>query len=94
MPDDFAPVSRPLSLALGTEDSLCDEGTRGKIVDVMGGEKGKKEVVVHEIRWYEGQVHGFALRSDWSCERDKEAMDQAARQGIEWMERFLKSEKA
>ncbi|KAL8725116.1 MAG: hypothetical protein Q9166_007558 [cf. Caloplaca sp. 2 TL-2023] len=90
VPGDFDPVSRPLSMALGTRDSLLDEGTRGKIIDLMAG---KKEVV-HEIRLYEEQVHGFALRSDWSSEKDKEAMDEATRQGIEWMQRYLRSEKA
>ncbi|KAI4266738.1 MAG: hypothetical protein L6R38_008570 [Xanthoria sp. 2 TBL-2021] len=89
VPGDFDPVSRPLSLAFGTKDSLLDEGTRGKIVDLMAG---KKEVK-HEIRLYEEQVHGFALRSDWSSEKDKKAMDEATRQGIEWMEKYLRSGK-
>ncbi|KAL8918620.1 MAG: hypothetical protein Q9172_005336 [Xanthocarpia lactea] len=89
VPGDFDPVSRPLSLAFGTKDSLLDTETRGKIVDLMA----KKKEVAHEIRLYEDQVHGFALRSDWSSEKDKEAMDQATRQGIEWMEKYLRSGK-
>ncbi|KAL8764738.1 MAG: hypothetical protein Q9209_007905 [Squamulea sp. 1 TL-2023] len=89
VPGDFDPVSRPLSMALGTKDSLLDEGTRGKIIDLMAGKKD----VVHEIRLYEDQVHGFALRSDWSSEKDKEAMDEATSQGIEWMKKYLRSGK-
>ncbi|KAL8934854.1 MAG: hypothetical protein Q9216_005707 [Gyalolechia sp. 2 TL-2023] len=85
VPGDFDPVSKPLSMAFGTKDSLVDEGTRGKILDVMG----TKTEVEHEIRLYEDQVHGFALRSDWSSEKDKEAMDEATKQGIEWMSKYL-----
>lgn len=86
VPGDFDPVSKPLSLAFGTKDSLVDEATRGKILDLMS----KKTEVEHEIRFYEEQVHGFALRSDWSSEKDKEAMDEATKQGIEWMSKYLK----
>ena len=34
-------------------------------------------------------MHGFALRSDWSSEKDKKAMDDAEAQGIEWFKRYL-----
>lgn len=30
-----------------------------------------------------------ALRSDWSSEKDKKAMDEAAQQGIEWFSKYL-----
>lgn len=46
MPADFDPVEKPLSLALGTKDSLLDQGTVGKIQDLMA----KKTEVPHEIR--------------------------------------------
>ena len=46
VPGDFENVSKPLSLALGTKDSLLDEATRGKIQDLMA----KKTDVPHEIR--------------------------------------------
>jgi hypothetical protein len=35
---------------------------------------------------YEDQVHGFALRSDWSSDKDKKAMDDAEKQGIAWFQ--------
>ncbi|KAL8709717.1 MAG: hypothetical protein Q9225_007407 [Loekoesia sp. 1 TL-2023] len=85
VPEDLDPVSKPLSLALGTKDSYLNEETRGKFIDLLS----KKTEVEHEIRLYEDQVHGFALRSDWSSEKDKEAMDEATRQGIEWMSKYL-----
>lgn len=35
------------------------------------------------------QVHGFALRSDWSSEKDRKAMDDAEKQGVEWFNKYL-----
>ena len=46
MPADFDPVEKPLSLAMGTKDSLLDQGTVGKIHDLMA----KKTDVPHELR--------------------------------------------
>jgi dienelactone hydrolase len=110
IPADFEPVTMPLSLALGDEDSLLDQKSVGQIQDVLA----KKTDVPHEIRvrvsnfleltrrcwetmmltWhlaqiYENQVHGFALRSDWSSDKDKKAMDEAEKQGIEWFQKYL-----
>ena len=43
-------MEKPLSLALGTKDSLLDQGSVGKIQDLMA----KKTEVPHEIRvsWF------------------------------------------
>ena len=70
IPGDFDPVAKSLSLALGTKDSLLDEKQIGQIQDVLA----KKTDVPHEIRLYEDQIHGFALRSDWSSDKDKQVM--------------------
>jgi len=85
IPGDFEPVAKPLSLAVGDSDSLLDNDTVGKIQDIMA----KKTTLPHELRIYEGQIHGFALRSDWSSETDREAMDLAENQGIEWFNKYL-----
>ena len=85
IPGDFDPITKPISFALGTKDSLLDATSIGKIQDIMA----KKTDVPHEIRLYEDQVHGFALRGDWSNEKDKKAMDEAEKQGIEWFEKYL-----
>ncbi|KAL6716376.1 hypothetical protein ACLMJK_005942 [Lecanora helva] len=84
IPGDFEGVKVPLSLALGTKDSLLDVASVGGIREVLEG----KEVET-QIRMYEDQVHGFALRSDWSSEKDKKAMDDAEKQGIEWFSKHL-----
>jgi len=85
VPEDFEPVTKPLSLALGDKDSLVDMATVGKIQDALA----KKTDLPHEIRIYEDQVHGFALRSDWSSEKDRKAMDEAEKQGVEWFKKYL-----
>jgi len=82
---DFEPVTKPLSLAVGSKDSLLDSDTVGRIKDLMA----KKTGVPHEVRIYEDQVHGFTLRSDWSNEKDKKAMDDAEKQGVDWFNKYL-----
>jgi len=85
IPADFEAVTKPLSLAVGTKDSLLSEEQIGQIQDILA----KKVDLPKEIRIYEDQVHGFALRGDWSSEKDKKAMDEAEKQGIEWFEKYL-----
>jgi dienelactone hydrolase len=85
IPGDFDSISRPLSLAVGDKDSLLDTDAVGKIVDIMA----TKTNVPHELRIYEDQVHGFALRNDWSSEKDRKAMDDAEKQGVEFFNTYL-----
>jgi len=85
IPGDFEPVTKPLSFALGDHDSLLDTKSIGQIQDILA----KKTSHPHEIRIYEDQVHGFALRSDWSSDKDRKAMDEAEKQGIEWFNKYL-----
>ncbi|KAF2134287.1 alpha/beta-hydrolase [Dothidotthia symphoricarpi CBS 119687] len=84
IPADFEPVVKPLSLALGDKDSLLGEKEIGQIRELM-----QKKESVSEVKVYEGQVHGFALRGDWSSEKDKKAMDDAEKQGLEWFGKHL-----
>lgn len=92
IPGDFDPVVVPLSLALGDKDSMLGMSEVEKIRDVISkkerGEQGDK-IRASEIQIYGDQVHGFALRGDWSSEKDKVAMDKAEKQGIEWFEKYL-----
>jgi dienelactone hydrolase len=84
IPGDFEGITKPLSLAVGTEDSMLDQKSVGSIQDIFG-----KLSVDHELRIYEDQVHGFALRSDWSSEKDKKAMDESEKQGQDWFNKYL-----
>lgn len=85
VPGDFEDIAKPLSLAVGGEDSMLDSATVGKIQDLIA----KNTDIPHELRIYEDQVHGFALRSDWSSDKDKKAMDDAEKQGIDWFNTYL-----
>lgn len=84
IPQDFEPVSVPLSLALGDHDSLLDAKSVDQIREVLD-----KKTTHTEVRVYDDQVHGFTLRSDWSSDKDKKAMDEAAQQGINWFKKYL-----
>ncbi|KAK4561029.1 hypothetical protein LTR86_004984 [Recurvomyces mirabilis] len=92
IPADFEPVVAPLALALGDKDSLLGEKEVGQIQELMqkkkSGEQGEK-LTDSEVVIYKDQIHGFALRGDWSSEKDKKAMDDAEKQGIEWFKKHL-----
>jgi hypothetical protein len=64
---------------------LSDETVVGRIQDLIA----KKIDLPHELRMHEDQVYGFALRSDWSSEKDKKAMDETEKSGIEWFNEYL-----
>ena len=85
IPGDFEPVSRPLALACGSADSLLSVKDVERIKSILA----KKSDVPSETKIYEDQVHGFALRGDWSSDKDKAAMDEAEKQGIAWFEKHL-----
>jgi len=91
IPADFEDIVVPVSFALGEKDSLLGEKEIGQIRETMA----KKEMgmtnqaSVSEIVVYPEQVHGFSLRGDWSSEKDKKAMDDAEKQGINWFNRYL-----
>jgi dienelactone hydrolase len=86
IPSDFEAVNKPLSIAVGTKDSLLDQKSNEQIKEFLDT---KKKDVPTEVKYYDDQVHGFALRSDWSSEKDKKAMDDAEKQGIEWFNKYL-----
>lgn len=84
VPGDFQDVNKPLSIAHGDKDSLLDNNTVDQFTKLL-----KEKDVPTEVKIYEDQVHGFALRSDWSSDKDKKAMDDAEKQGIAWFNKYL-----
>ncbi|KAK5269512.1 hypothetical protein LTR96_005208 [Exophiala xenobiotica] len=84
IPADIEPVAKPLSVAVGEKDSLLDMKSVDQMKEVLD-----KTGVPTEVKVYKDQVHGFALRSDWSSDDDKKAMDDAEKQGIEWFKKYL-----
>ena len=45
--------------------------------------------VPSEVKVYEDQIHGFAVRGDWSSDKDKKAMDECHEQGVAWFNKYL-----
>ncbi|KAJ8611572.1 hypothetical protein MRB53_037875 [Persea americana] len=84
IPADFENLKKPLSLACGTKDSLLAESDVDKIKEVFKGQS-----VPTEVELYPDQIHGFALRGDWSSDKDREAMDKAEKQGAAWFDKYL-----
>ncbi|KAH0839203.1 hypothetical protein AYO21_05619 [Fonsecaea monophora] len=84
IPADISPVSKPTSVAVGEKDSLLDMKSVDQLREAL-----EKTGVPTEVKVYKNQVHGFALRSDWSSDEDKKAMDDAAKQGIDWFNKYL-----
>lgn len=85
VPGDFDGVTKPLGLACGDQDSLLAVSKVKKIKDLLA----KKSDVPTEVEIYADQVHGFALRGDFSSEKDKAAMDKAEKQGQAWFHKYL-----
>ena len=53
IPADFDPVNKPLSIAVGTKDSMMDQPTNEKIKGILD----QKEVPT-QVEYYEDQIHG------------------------------------
>ena len=85
IPADFQPLARPLSLGIAGQDSVVDEPTRNATANALQA----CTKAPQEVRKYDNQVHGFATRGDWSGNSDKQAMDAAERQGVEWFNTYL-----
>jgi len=82
---DFEAITKPVTIAVGDRDSVVPKATVDGIIDVLE----KKVDLPHEIRIYEGQIHGFAVRGDLSSEADRKAMDDAAQQVLDWFDKYL-----
>jgi len=77
-------VTKPTSVAVGEKDSLLDLKSVEQIKSAL-----EETGAPTEVKIYNDQVHGFALRSDWSSDADKQAMDDAEKQGIAWFKKYL-----
>lgn len=84
IPADLAPVTKPTSVAVGEKDSLLDLKSVEQLREAL-----EKTGAPTEVTIYKDQIHGFALRGDWSSDADKKAMDDAEKQGIEWFKKYL-----
>ena len=88
IPSDFDPIGVPTSFAVGDSDSLLGMKEVDQIKEIMQKKK-TEEGLESEVRVYEDQIHGWSLRGDFSSEKDKKAMDEAEKQGIDWFNKHL-----
>ena len=82
---DFNGLTCPVSLGIAEEDGVETPQSLNDVIAALEQHTG----LPHEVRRYKGQVHGFAVRSDWSSDQDKQAMDAAVEQGVEWFNEHL-----
>ena len=85
VPTDLNDVSKPLSIGHGDHDSLVSNSDADKMKEVLDS---KKDVPT-QFEVYKDQIHGFALRGDFSSDKDKQAMDDALKQGQSWFAKYL-----
>src|SRR5579862_4243785 len=72
VPDDFVQVAKPLLFQVGDLDDLIPATEIPKVEEVLKGKEGC------EVKVYEGQVHGFAARGDYSVEKERKAKELCA----------------
>ena len=80
VPDDLNDVAKPLAIGHGDQDSLVSNNDAQKMKEVLNS----KPHVPTQFEVYKDQVHGFALRGDFSSDQDKKSMDRAEAQGQDW----------
>lgn len=85
MPADLKDVSKPLYIGHGDKDSLVSNDDAQKMKEELDSKTG----VPTQLEVYADQIHGFALRGDWSSDKDREAMDKAEQQGVDWFNKYL-----
>ena len=78
VPGDFEDVAASFGMAIGDKDSLVSLKDVARIKATLG----KKSDLPTDIRIHEDQIHGFAFREDWSSSKDKETMNNAAREKV------------
>lgn len=84
-PADLNDISKPLFIGHAEKDSLVSTEDANKMKQALVS---NQDVPSH-FEVYQDQVHGFSLRGDWSSEKEKEAMDRAHKQGIDWFTKYF-----
>ena len=85
IPKDFEGLSKPLAIGHGDKDFLVPEEVAEKMKEALKS----KPSVPTEFEVYQEASHGFAVRGDLSSEKDKQAMDRAEKQAVDWFKKHL-----
>ena len=95
IPGDLEEVVLPLSVANGEDDEWMGKEKFDILKRVLEGKNeaaaaaGNEAHEVHEVVVYPGAKHGFAVRRDWTEERQKEIRDRCEDQAVAWFRRHL-----
>lgn len=88
IPGEVEGVCVPLSIAIGTQDSLLSQQGIEDIREVLGR---KGDGLDWEVTTYEGAKHGFATRQNPEDSRQMEQADEAETQAVRWLEKHFES---
>ncbi|BFZ63198.1 hypothetical protein YB2330_004318 [Saitoella coloradoensis] len=85
LPSEVYPVSAPTAIYAGSEDSMfppssCD--TAKEVFEKLG--------IQYDVRVFEGQTHGFAVRGDLTKEAINNAKEECTKATIAWFDKFMK----
>jgi dienelactone hydrolase len=81
-------VVKPTSIAAGSLDTRYPKEQVDETEAVLKA-KTEKAGVEHEVVWYEGARHGFAVRGSETDKKESELGMQAEAQAIEWFKKIF-----
>lgn len=88
--DAVATYAVPYSLAYPNNDMALPRYALDETVGALQELKANDHrVIEYEVRIYEDQLHGFAVRGDLEDEKVQAAVTAATQQAIDWFKRFL-----
>jgi dienelactone hydrolase len=88
IPSDIHKVKKPTSVAAGSLDKRYPKEQVDETKTILRGktEAGEAE---HEVIWYEGARHGFAVRGSETDQVENERGLQAEAQAISWFQKHF-----
>jgi dienelactone hydrolase len=88
IPSDIQKVKKPMSVAAGSLDKRYPKEQVNETEAVL---RAKTEAggAVHEVVWYEGARHGFAVRGSETDKVENERGLQAEAQAVSWFQKHF-----
>lgn len=91
IPGDIEKVKLPLSIAASEFDPVVTKDNVDTMKAVLDGKaaKGKDQGIDHEVVWYAGAHHGFAVRANEKDMEEAERGKKAEKQAVDWYTRWF-----
>jgi dienelactone hydrolase len=86
IPADFVSLSAPIYVGLGALDMLIPENKVPAMRQALIKELGEDKVMASV---FPNMIHGFVMRGDSGDKEEREAMERATEEGIQWAERWV-----